>query len=805
MSVDLPRVILPDSDVWPPTGDRQTVILALASTAVEKRLVEAFVDQVRAAAPGAGVELAQEPAEAIALARGDDAVIAPVKVAWFPPDRGGRRRFLLRDLVSLGDPSRPGPRLQERILRSSPDRCSLVVGEPARYRDLVRRWSRHTGRTGEDTELGGFVARQARRAVDRSERTMSGYGYKTAEDVADDLVASQRFRDAAVALAESLGRDPEEVLADARRCFGEMATVQNRFARDVWAQLARFMWGRAYQLEVDESELEKIRELGRRQALVFLPSHKSNLDSFVMTSSLYENGFPPNHVMGGNNMSFWPMGALGRRVGVVFIRRSFGDDDVYKLALRHYLAYLASKRLNLEWYIEGGRSRTGKLLPPRMGLLNYLARGVDEVDVAEVSLVPVSIVYDRLHEVAQMTEESRGAKKQPEGLKWMLGYIHAQRGRLGRIQVHFAEPVPLRGTLKAAAEDDPALALSKVAFEVCTRINRSTPVTSTSLATLALLGADGWAVTLGQAIALVQPLKNYVAKRNLPGVESIVEMATPAGMGRVLRSLTDSGVVSEFADGAEPVYRISPERELIAAFYRNIIIHWFVNRAIVELALVAAAEMPGTDPDPMGVALDDALRLRDLLKFEFFFAEKAAFQQELRQEVDLIAPQWRADDGAIVSVLGESIAASGGLVADRVLRSFLEAYWVVADRLVANGDRIVETDRFVASCLKVGRQYQLQRRIVSGEAISVELFKSGLKLAANRGLCDPYHPERAEGRVALAAELHDVLRRLELLTRWERGHRLRRQGDRGADPAVGAAENGAVRARCGVAPTTDGR
>ncbi|MDQ2725211.1 MAG: glycerol-3-phosphate 1-O-acyltransferase, partial [Actinomycetota bacterium] len=745
MSVELPRAVVPDSAAWPPTADRQTVILALASTPVEKRLVEAFVDQVRAAAPDAGVELALEPAAAIGLARGDDAVIAPVKVAWLPPDRGGRRRFLLRDLVSLGDPSRPGRRLQERILRSSPDRCSLVVGEPARYRDLVERWSRHTGRTGEDTELGSFVGRQARRAVDRSERTMSGSGYKTAEDVADDLVASQRFGEAARHLAETLGRDPDEVMADARRCFGEMATVQNHFARDVWAQLARFMWGRAYQLEVDESELEKIRELGRRQALVFLPSHKSNLDSFVMTSSLYESGFPPNHVMGGNNMSFWPMGALGRRVGVVFIRRSFGGDDVYKLALRHYLAYLASKRLNLEWYIEGGRSRTGKLLPPRMGLLNYLARGVEEVDVPEVYLVPVSIVYERLNEVVEMTEESRGAKKQPEGLKWMLGYIHSQRGRLGRIQVHFAEPVPLRRALATAGEDDPSLALSKVAFEVCTRINRATPVTSTSLVTLALLGADGWAVTLGQATALVQPLKDYVTKRRLPGVESIADMATPEGMGRVLRSLTDSGVVDEFADGAEPVYRISPERELVAAFYRNIIIHWFVNRAIVELALVAAAEMPGTDP--MGIALDDAQRLRDLLKFEFFFADKAAFQQELREEVDLIAPQWRSDDGAIVSVLGESIATSGGLVADRVLRSFLEAYWVVADRLAAAGDGIVETDRFVASCLKVGRQYQLQRRIVSGEAISVELFKTGLKLATNRGLCDPDNPKRAEGRV----------------------------------------------------------
>ena len=411
-----------------------------------------------------------------------------------------------------------------------------------------------------------------------------------------------------------------------------------------------------------------------------------------------------------------------------------------------------------------------------MGLLSYLARGVEETGVREVQLVPVSIVYDRLNEVVQMTAESRGAKKQPEGFRWMMGYIHSQRGQLGRIQVRFGEPLSLEAALGGARGEERALALSKAAFEVCTRINRATPVTATALTTLALLGADGWAVTLDQVVSGVRPLIDYVTRRRLPGADAIGELKTRRGMRRVLRVLIDGGVVDEFTDGAEAVYRISPERELAAAFYRNINIHWFVNRAIIELSLVAAAEAPGEDP--MGVAIEDALRLRDLLKFEFFFSGKAEFQGELREEFDLIAPQWRRDDGAIVSSLGEAIGASGGLVADRVLRSFLEAYWVVADRLASVGDEIVDSDTFIRSCLGVVRQYQLQRRIVSGEANSVELFKNGLQLAANRGLCDPDNPDRAQGRLALADELHDLLRRLELLTRWEQEHRLRREGDR---------------------------
>jgi glycerol-3-phosphate O-acyltransferase len=158
-----------------------------------------------------------------------------------------------------------------------------------------------------------------------------------------------------------------------------------------------------------------------------------------------------------------------------------------------------------------------------------------------------------------------------------------------------------------------------------------------------------------------------------------------------------------------------------------VIIHWFVNRAIAELALATGEDLED--------ALQQAFRLRDLLKFEFFFARKREFLEELRAE--------------------HAIIAVGGRVADRVLRSFLEAYWVVADRLVARSGAPVDADEIVEECLGVGRQYHLQGRIKSAEAVSSELFKTGLKLAANRGLLDD-----GNGRVAFKQELEEWLRRL---------------------------------------------
>src|SRR5207237_597715 len=104
--------------------------------------------------------------------------------------------------------------------------------------------------------------------------------------------------------------------------------------------------------------------LERSHALVFLPTHRSYTAPLILAQVLHDNDFPRNHLLGGNNLAFWPIGPLGKRAGLVFIRRSFGDDPVYKLAVREFFGYLVAKRFNVEWYIEGGRTRTGKLRPP---------------------------------------------------------------------------------------------------------------------------------------------------------------------------------------------------------------------------------------------------------------------------------------------------------------------------------------------------------------------------------------------------------------------------------------------------------
>ena len=221
-------------------------------------------------------------------------------------------------------------------------------------------------------------------------------------------------------------------------------------------------------------------------------------------------------------------------------------------------------------------------------------------------------------------------------------------------------------------------------------------------------------------------------------------------------------VATCFAEGMEPVYAIDADSHLTAAYYRNTIIHFFVNGAIAEVALLAAYEAGAGDGS--GTFWNAALALRDLLKFEFFFADRERFRDELRAEVALHATDWEARLLEGAPGAQAVLRAFRPFNAHRVLRPFLEAYQVVGDVLAREPvDAPLDETAFLVRCLALGKQYRLQRRIRSGESVSRVLFEAALRLAHNRRLVAPGAPDLAARRRAFADELREVLRRCDAI------------------------------------------
>lgn len=671
-------------------------------------------------------------------------VVTAVRVAWLPRERGGERRVRWSDVLSQVNPRRPPAFWQTQIMRRDPDRARIVVAEPATVAALRDRW----GGTG---SFAQFVSRQARLALDRSERALLGYRYKVPKEVTEAIEDSPHFRTEVARLASRLGLTEQEVMARAEADLDNLVALMSPIAVDLLSNTLRPLHAYAWDVQVDIAGLDRLRALNREHALVFLPSHRSYADPLLLADVLAEHDFPRNHVLSGDNLRLWPIAPLARRAGIVFIRRSFGDDEIYKLALREYLGFLLAKRFNLEWYMEGGRSRTGKLRPPRYGLLAYVAEAVARGRAEDACLVPVAITYDQLREVSAMAAEQAGAAKKPEGLSWLAAYARGQRARIGTVYVRFAEPISLRAALPPDGPDGDKdawrLALHKVAFEVAVRINGVTPVTATALVTLALLGVRDRALTLGQVRGVLEPLRRYLTERDRPYSRGILD--TDAGVQRVLGALSQQHVVTVYAGGEEPVYAIERGQHLVAAFYRNSAIHHFLDRAVAELVLLS----------PPADRWDEAMRLRDQLKFEFFFPDKTAYRAVLQAELDRLDPGWEtvADGRAVLE-------HSDFLVANRVLRSFLDAQLVVVERLAARPPHQPVAEReFLDECHGVGQQMLLQGRLHGPESLSRELFASALKLAANLDLLGPGADDVAQRRRAFAGRLHEDVARLILI------------------------------------------
>jgi glycerol-3-phosphate O-acyltransferase len=742
-----------------------SVLLVQASTPAEAGLISERIaaagaaDQVTASLGPAATDVPGE-----VLDRGDDTVLVPVRVAWLPEERSGRRAARLADMMPGRDPYRPSERQQQRILARQPGRARVLVGEPATIGSLRQRWAEATG--GDDPDdFGAYVARRATLALDRAEYQLRGPRYKTPSLVKEEILASRRFR---AGLARVRPGDPAS-LEEAGKILDELAAGWSRRLIDVLPTVGRLIFQRGFdpQIDYDQTQVERLRAALARHPGIMLWSHRSNLDNLVLTAAMQEQGLPPAHVFAGINMAFGPMGALLRRAGVIFIRRSTSDDPLYKYVLREYVGYVLEKRFNLSWSIEGTRSRTGKMLPPRLGLLSYAADAYLQGRVDDILLLPVSITFDQLHEISEYADYARGAVKKPEGFGWLYGFVKAQGAHhYGKVYVRFGEPVSLSSFLGPPGGPvavDPAarrLALQKTAFEVAWRINQGMPVTATATITTILLAMHGTGLTFDEIrLALADGL-SYLSSRSIPQTASAQALSLAEPVRATLDALVAGGLVTFVGDGREPVWLIGPEHQLAATFYRNSAVHFLLDTALCELAVLRARDEP---TDPVGVFWAEIAWLRDLLKFEFYFTEREEHRREISAEMSRHDPSWesRLRSGAADALLAEMRP----LVSQVIVRPFVEAYRLVADVLAtedvsAGVDTLADDAEVTRRALGLGHQYVAQRRLRSSESVSVLLFGTALQLARNRGLFDP-GPELAKKRTAFLTELRDLLRRID--------------------------------------------
>ena len=759
---------------WP-AGDASEVLFLLdARDALETRELNAWIERTK---PGgcrtrsmhvndqAGL---RSLGNATSTPGEEDPWLQPLRIVWLPAHRGDDRFAILWDLFFRWT-EHPGSIRRRWMARRHRERMCVTAGAGARLSTVHRLLSETWGgvERGPD-DLPAFIERQALVVLDRAERVARGTRYKVPRRMAADVFASSWFRERLKTLAEGDEKREAELLEEAEGYLKEMAASQTPFSLDLMMSIARAMYRSTHDPKIDvvPEELNEVTELLASRPVILLITHKSMLDAIVLFQVLFEHNLPLPLTFGGINLNTPGFGALARRAGAVFLRRTFGDNAVYTATFRRYVDYLMEKRFSLMWALEGARSRTGKLLPPRFGLFTYAVESILRTRLYDVAFLPVTIAYDQITEVEDYVIEQQGREKTPEGIGWAVRFMR-EKLPLGRIFMRFGEPVNILNLVERAdldsglSEDETRATVQRLAFEVAVRMNAVTPLTHSSLVTLLLLATGHRALTLARIKAPFAAGLGLVEQRGL----EIVGPADPASdraLEDTLSALASTGVVTIFDEGREPLYGIKEGAYLKAAYYRNSIIHHFLLDALIEIALLAATE------DTFETSSEAAEErfwaemdvLRELFKFEFYFPRRADFADTVRPLLDDRFPRWQATLAAGASATRDLLASTTPLFGHGVLRCFVDAYRVVAEALAEHDDAIADRKAFLGECLQLGRQRQLEGRLFSEESVSKSLYDTGLSMADHRGLVDDAAPEQ---RTDLLHTLRAITRRLDEL------------------------------------------
>ncbi|MGI9288752.1 MAG: 1-acyl-sn-glycerol-3-phosphate acyltransferase, partial [Pseudomonadales bacterium] len=694
-SIQEPDVLVDLHHFLDERGSEDVLFIADASTTIERNLLDNWINSAVngtkvACFETCFVDLAKSPLAIDANFRKvvdaalPGTLIIPLRVLWLPRAGNVRR---IRDAL-LGNPHKPGAILQRVLLRYAPERCSLSYGSPATITELNTRLSTQGSKQATDGNgLAEFVVRQAVLTLQQTERGVRGSRYKQPRFVKEDILEDPEFIKDLNGISEDTGKNQHELTEEAARYIKELVPRSTPLGLDLLVKLSRFVYTRGYdaEIECDAGQIAKLRDLSAKSPVILLCNHRSQVDSFSLYTALFDNDLPHPHTFGGINMKMPIIGSIMRSAGMIFIRRAFSDNPVYKAVLQRYIDYLVSKRFPLLWSIEGGRSRTGKLIPPRYGLLHWLLNSAKRHGGSEpLHIVPTAIVFEQIADAGSYTREQLGGVKIPENLRWFFGYLRSFKNPLGKIHIRFGEPV-LADTTSASdlqgsnAESHSAQQVQKLAFETCVHLNNSTPVTKASLICMVLLGAAPQALTETEMTEELDTLLGYMRSRNFLAIFPL-DWSGKELLAHGLPALQNNGVISCFSGGIAPVYSVAENRMLEAAYYRNNAIHFLFIGAIADLALARLYIEENSEYSISG--FDEAmLDLRKLLQWEFFFPEKSVFLQLAHDDLSLRHPEWHAQLANGKSGLREVFLGLSPILGHSVLEPYLDAYRVVAEQL----------------------------------------------------------------------------------------------------------------------------
>jgi glycerol-3-phosphate O-acyltransferase len=404
---------------------------------------------------------------------------------------------------------------------------------------------------------------------------------------------------------QTRGTTRRAALLAARKYAVEIAAnYSESFVRFMSTALG-WLWNRLYD-GVEFEHVEKMNEIGDGAELIYVPCHRSHMDYLLLSYAIYRKGFAVPHVAAGINLNLPVIGRFLRKGGAFFLRRSFKGDALYAVVFAKYLGIMMARGHSLEYFIEGGRSRTGRLLSPRTGMLSMTVRAYLRDTRRPVVFMPVYFGYERIVEGRTYIGELSGAPKEKESVLGLLkAVVTVLRSKLGKVHVNLGQPIALDELLsrhdpnwrRAPPETSESRsawidgAVRDLATRINIEINAAAAVTPINLVAMAILATPRQALPEAD---LVHQVELYQRLLHLAPYGPLVTITTDSG-AQMIRYAESFGLLERQAHALGDIMRMNAENAVLATYYRNNILHLFAMPSLLACCFVSNAGMRAVD------------------------------------------------------------------------------------------------------------------------------------------------------------------------------------------------------------------
>ncbi|MBC3419137.1 MULTISPECIES: glycerol-3-phosphate 1-O-acyltransferase PlsB [unclassified Pseudomonas] len=560
----------------------------------------------------------------------------------------------------------------------------------------------------------------------------------------------------------------------------------NEIASDYTYTAIRFLevvlswfWNKIYD-GIKVNHIEQVQGIAPGHEVIYVPCHRSHIDYLLLSYLLFRNGLTPPHIAAGINLNMPVIGGLLRRGGAFFMRRTFKGNPLYTAVFNEYLHTLFTKGFPVEYFVEGGRSRTGRMLQPRPGMLAITLRSFLRSSRTPIVFVPVYIGYERVLEGRTYLGELRGASKKKESIFDIFKVIGALKQRFGQVYVNFGEPIRLGAFLDQqqpgwreqdlAPQFRPAWlndTTTRLGQTVAQHLNGAAAINPVNLVALALLSTSRLAL---DERALVRVLDLYLALLRQVPYSSHVTL--PEGDGKALiEHVRGMELLAEQKDALGRILYLDEANAVLMTYYRNNVLHIFALPALLASFFLSSSRMSRELVGQYVQALYPYLQAELFLRWT---------PEQLDEAID----QWlgalvgqgllRFENGVYLRPAPSSRQFVLLTLLARAITQTLQRFYMATSLLLNSGQHSLNAEELEDLCVMMAQRLSILHGLNAPEFFDKTLFRHFIQTLVHEGVLLPdgngklgYHDKLAElaegvAKRVLSAELRLSIRQVAL-------------------------------------------